>query len=91
MVWGEESDEQKVKFEAKELPPITLGPGQEMPVVGISVIEPQEMATPGASPTGRVIDFRSATGSDMWQRQISPRHRALVRKYFSGAGNGDQD
>ena len=84
MLWGDESDEQKVKFTPQELPPISIFPDEEMPVVGIKIIEPKEMEAPIAGGAGRVLDFNNIVGSEAWQRRISPRHRGLVRRYFSG-------
>ena len=84
MLWGDESDEQKVKFTPQELPPISIFPGQEMPVVGLNIIEPEQMEAPGSLGSGPVVDFKNIVGSDAWQRRISPRHRGLVRRYFSG-------
>ena len=84
MIWGRESDAQKVKFTSKQLPPVTISPDEKMPVVGITLIEPGETETPGAAAKPRVIDFGKADGSDAARRTISPRHRSLVRRYFSG-------
>jgi len=83
MVWGDESDEQKVKFAPKELPPVTLSPGEEMPVVGISIVEPEQMRARGGASKSRVIDFGRTGGSGAWRRKVSPRHRGPVRRYFS--------
>ncbi len=83
MLWGEESDEQKVKFTTKELPPISISSDEEMPVVGINILEPEEMEAPVAGGAGRVLNFKNIVGSEAWQRRISPRHRGLVRRYFS--------
>ncbi len=88
MLWGDESDEQKVKFTPQELPSISISPDEEMPVVGINIIEPKEMEAPVAGGAGGVLNFNNIVGSEAWQRRISPRHRGLVRRYFSG-GNAD--
>ncbi len=88
MLWGDESDEQRVKFTPQELPPISISPDEDIPVVGINIIEPEEMEAPLAGGAGRVLDFNNIVGSEAWQRRISPRHRGLVRRYFSG-GNAD--
>ena len=83
MIWGDESDVQKVKFTARELPSVTIGPDEEMPVIGISIIQPEETEPGAPSASGRVTDFERASGGELWQRRISPRHRPLVRKYFT--------
>ncbi|NQT85309.1 hypothetical protein HQ560_01005 [bacterium] len=91
MVWGDESDEQKVKFTPKELPPVSLSPGDDMPVVGIDLIAPEDVQAPAAAAGSRVTDFGKGAGGDSWRRRVSPRHRASVRRYFSGARPPDTD
>ena len=91
MDWGDESDEQKVKFTPKELPPVSLSPEDQMPVVGIDLIAPEDVNAPEAARNRRVTDFGKGTGSDSWRRRVSPRHRASVRRYFSGNRTPDTD
>ena len=82
IVWGDESDEQKVKFQTKELPPVTIAPGDEMPVVGISIVEP-EPGEPAPASASRPTDLGGSAGDVARHRTVSPRHRGVVRRYFS--------
>jgi len=91
MVWGDESDEQKAKFRPKELPPVSLSPDDEMPVVGIDLIAPADVPSPASSGGSRVRDFGKGPGSESWRRRVSPRHRGSVRRYFSSDGPPKKD
>ena len=84
LTWGDESDEEGVKFKETVLPQGFLEqPKDEL--VGVGRAAPDEEAAPvAARSTQRVMD--PAAGNTTWNRKLNPRHRNVVRKYFSNAG-----
>jgi hypothetical protein len=81
--WGTESEENQAKFKQVVLPPGFLDqPGNK--VAGTTpggraprTVLPSEYVSP-EQPT----DYDSATGREVRSRQLNPRHRAAVKKYF---------
>jgi hypothetical protein len=85
MVWGTESEEQKVRFTPRAIPEITVSGDEDMPVVGIDRLAPEDTEAPRAA-RGRLPDFGTSAGREAWRRRVSPRHRRTVRRYFAGEG-----
>lgn len=78
--FGDESDEQAVKFKAAVLPPGFLDrPGDT--VQGVTASAPSVEPTDGA-PRNAPHDAAPATGRTTWDRPLRPRHREIVREYF---------
>lgn len=82
MKYGDESDDSQNKFKDVILPPSELGePGEE--IVDIQFTAPEvKPAASAAKGAARQVD--TATGSQTWQRKLSPKHRAVVKQYFDG-------
>lgn len=84
LTWGEESDEQGLKFKETVLPPGF----QEDPkddVRGVSLAPPEE--TPdAAAPRAGSREVDAASGRETWDRRLRPRHRDVVREYFDSEG-----
>ncbi|QDU36431.1 hypothetical protein Mal4_07170 [Maioricimonas rarisocia] len=80
MTWGDESDDQNAKFKETVLPPGFLeDPKNE--VLGVTLAPPEE--TPdAAAPRGAAREERATAGREAWNRQLRPRHRSVVRRYF---------
>ena len=79
MVWGEESDEQGVLFRDILMPQGIPDPQGEK--IETKRVEPT--ADPQA-PTGRAAPRTSnaTTGKQVNKRQLRPRHKDVVKKYF---------
>jgi len=79
MGWGDEADEQGFKFRDSLLPEGVNDPSDD--VIKTKLTEPD--AEPVA-PTGRSAPRtnKNATGKNAWKRQLRPRHRDVIRKYF---------
>lgn len=80
MTWGEESDEQGMKFRDVLVPPGAPDPDGEL--LKTRLVEPvvDPLAPEGRS-TAR--DAAETTGEG-WRRELRPRHRDIVKKYFGG-------
>lgn len=78
--WGDEADENGVKFKESVLPPGFLDKPKEE-VIGITKAEPTVDPAPSA-PRGAAQNADPASGSETWNRSLRPRHRSVVRKYF---------
>lgn len=79
MGYGDESEEQGIKFKDTLLPEGVIDPNDD--VIRVSLTEPDEEPV---APEGRA-EARStekATGKNTWKRQLRPRHREVIRKYF---------
>jgi len=82
MRYGDESDDSKNKFKDAILPPSELGePGEE--IVDIQFTAP-EVKPAANAPRGAARNVDQATGTQAWQRKLSPRHRSVVKEYFNG-------
>lgn len=80
LTWGDESNEEGIKFKEAVLPRGTLDQPRDE-VVGISV------STPDVEPAGPIRRQGSraagaASGDETWSRNVRPRHRSVVRRYF---------
>lgn len=82
LTWGDETDEQGFKFKETVLPPGFLEQPKEE-IVGVRLTAPKvdPTATAERGPA-RTID--PATGRETWDRQLRPRHKAVVKEFFSG-------
>lgn len=80
LTWGEESDEQGLKFKETVLPPgFQEDPGDD--VLGVRLAPPEE--SPDASaPRAASRDTDPTAGRETWDRRLRPRHRDVVRQYF---------
>ena len=80
MSYGDESDDQAIKFKETVLPPGLLDQPTDN-VVGMTASAPQVDPTgPEARTTAR--DAGPTTGQTTWDRPLRPRHREVVRGYF---------
>jgi len=80
LTWGDESSEEGIKFKESVLPPGSLDKPRDQ-VVGISV------STPDVEPGGPIRRqgeraTKAASGDETWSRNVRPRHRSVVRRYF---------
>jgi hypothetical protein len=80
MSWGDESDEQGVKFKETVLPPGFQEDPQEE-VRGVSRGAP-ETAPAESAPRSAGREIEAASGRETWDRRLRPRHREVVRQYF---------
>ncbi|MFN0196083.1 MAG: hypothetical protein ACKVT0_05015 [Planctomycetaceae bacterium] len=79
--YGDESDEQGTKFKEIALPPGYLDEQSDQ-VSKITLTAPNE--TPADSVTRQAPRaFEGETGREVWKRPLSPRHRQVVKGYFS--------
>lgn len=79
MTYGDESSDENTKFKETVLPPGLLDKPRDE-VIGVTVAAPEvnvEGGVRGARRAGTV-----ATGDETWSRNVRPRHRSVVRKYF---------
>ncbi len=81
--WGKETEEKQAKFKQVVLPPGFLDKSTNQ-VAGITpghasprIVRPSENLSPDL-PT----KFDPATGREVRSRELNPRHRAVVKKYF---------
>jgi hypothetical protein len=80
MSWGDESDEQGVKFLETVLPPgFQEDPKEEIRGVSQAPPETEPVAT---APRGASRQVDAASGRETWDRRLRPRHREVVRQYF---------
>ena len=80
ITWGDESDEQGVKFKETVLPPGLLDdPKNE--VIGINPTAP-EVAPADSAPRAAARAGDPSAGRETWNRRLRPRHRRVVRNYF---------
>jgi hypothetical protein len=80
MSWGDESDDQGVKFKETVLPPgFQEDPKEE--VRGVSQAPP-ETEPAATAPRGPSRQVDAASGRETWDRRLRPRHREVVRQYF---------
>lgn len=81
MTWGDESDLEGVKFKETVLPKgFEEDPKDE--IVGIRKNAPKE-ETVDSAPKSAARDSGPATGDATVKRNLSPRHRNVVQKYFN--------
>ena len=78
--WGDESTKDGTKFKETILPPGALDdPKNE--VVGISLTRPNDAPSEFA-PRGAARKSTVASGDEVSTRNIRPRHRSVIRRYF---------
>jgi hypothetical protein len=81
--WGDESSLEGTKFKETVLPPGSLDdPSNE--VVGVSLTRPNDSPAEFA-PRGAARDKTSASGDEARTRNVRPRHRNVIRRYFDKA------
>ncbi|MDA0832024.1 MAG: hypothetical protein O2955_03390 [Planctomycetota bacterium] len=81
MAYGDESDEQGSKFKEIALPPGYLDEQSDQ-ISKITLAAPNE--TPVESTArGSFRTFFAESGQEVWKRPLSPRHRQVVKGYFS--------
>ena len=81
MTWGDESDANDSKFKEVVLPAgFPDEPRNE--VIGLTATAPKEEPAASAPRAARRL-FDPAAGQATWNRQLRPRHRAAVRRYFN--------
>lgn len=80
LTWGQESDEQGIKFQAVVLPP-GFAEDPQADVQGVRLTAPQvDPAAPSERAAARSFD--PATGRETWDRSLRPRHKGVVKQYF---------
>ena len=80
MAWGDESDEQGVKFKETVLPQGFREQAKDE-IQTIEATAP-DVDPSAAAPRGAARDQSPSAGASTIQRRLSPKHRAAVRKYF---------
>ena len=81
MIWGDESDRQGVKFKETVLPPGFFDqPTNDVIRITKNAprVEPAESA-----PRTAAKQTEAVSGNEAWNRAVRPRHRNVVRGYFS--------
>jgi hypothetical protein len=81
LTWGQESDERKAKFKQVVLPPGFEDP-ESAAVVGESVVAPEAQPAETADRSS-TRTFDPATGRESRRQALRPRHREVVRQYFT--------
>lgn len=81
MLWGEESDEQGVRFETKVLPPDLTGLESSL-LFGVGEASPEG---DGKGESSGLQELPSSAGTSVGRRRLSPRHRRAVREFFGQA------
>jgi hypothetical protein len=81
LTWGDEADEQGVKFKETVLPPGFLEDPKDE-IVGVKLGTPKvDPAASAARSASRDAD--AATGRETWERKLRPRHKEVVRQFFN--------
>lgn len=80
LTWGDESKLDGTKFKEQILPE---GQADKLrqDVIGVTGTAP-EVTPEGAAPRTAARDAKSATGNETWNRNVRPRHRPVLKKYF---------
>ncbi len=81
ILWGDESQGDLDKFEAKLLTPGQFLDPEHSATLGVSTEVP-EVAPVGEA--GGLVDVDGATGKAVWRRRLNPRHRDAVSAFFGG-------
>lgn len=87
LTYGDESDDENVKFKETVLPPGFLDAPRDE-VIGLTPSAPEvniERGVRGAARTRTV-----STGDETWSRNVRPRHRSVVRRYFDDSNKTDK-
>ncbi|MDB5385308.1 MAG: hypothetical protein JWM11_954 [Planctomycetaceae bacterium] len=80
MTWGDETDAKKLKFKEVLLPPGFLDKPKDE-ISGIQFVAPNDDAA--ASAAKRALQAgKTSLGDATWSRQLSPKHRNVVKQYF---------
>jgi hypothetical protein len=79
LTYGDESNDENVKFKETVLPPGMLDKPRDE-VIGVTVASPEVNVEKGIRGPARKSTV--ATGDETWSRNVRPRHRSVVRKYF---------
>ncbi len=82
MSFGDEADDNGVKFKEVILPPGFADKPKEE-IVGVQLIAPNEVPAETAA-KGATRGAEASSGNATWNRKLSPKHRNVVRKYFDG-------
>lgn len=80
LTWGEEADEQGVKFKEIVLPEGYLEQPHDE-VLGIKLTAPREEEV-GTAARGAARDVDAATGRESVTRKLRPRHKDVVKQFF---------
>lgn len=80
LTWGDESQREGTKFKETVLPE---GHADKLrqDVIGVTGTAP-EVTPEGTTERPAARDAKSATGSETWNRNVRPRHRPVLKKYF---------
>ena len=96
MIWGEESQGDTERFEARTLDPAEYADLENSGVLGVDATTPE--VDPTAEGAG-LVEVEGSGGGTAWRRRLSPRHRRAVRTFFDPdarvappetGGSGDQ-
>ncbi len=91
--WGKETDERQEKFKQVVLPPGFW----DNPTNQVTGVTPGQTAPRPQPPSENVSDtlpkeFEPASGREVRSRELRPRHREVVKKYFQrSAADGQND
>jgi len=80
LTWGDEADEQGVKFKQVALPP-GQAEDPKAEVVGVQLTAPT-VDPAAAGPRGAARDVAPTTGRETWSRRLRPRHQSVVKQFF---------
>lgn len=81
LTFGDESNENGTKFKETVLPPGFLDKPRDE-VVGVTVALPDVKPTDSV-PRNTARGSETTTGNETWSRNLRPRHRSVVKNYFS--------
>jgi hypothetical protein len=90
MTWRDGAEPAGATFEERELPPASLAALREAQLTGISAAAPDQNE-PSNTASATALTGGGESGGSAVQRQLLPRHRKAVEKYFerdSGATRG---
>ena len=79
--YGDESTKDDTKFKESILPPGMLDKPRDESV-GVSASVP-EVKPADSAPRSRARKNNPSSGRETWSRELRPRHRKVVRKYFN--------
>ena len=87
LTYGDESGDENVKFKETVLPPGMLDePRGE--VLGLTSSAPEVNVKRGVRGAARTRTV--STGDETWSRNVRPRHRSVVRRYFDESNKTDE-
>jgi hypothetical protein len=80
MTWSEGSEPAGVRFQEQLMPPAEFAAMRDARLVGLTAAAPELLASVADAP--RVLGAGGDSGGVAVRRQVLPRHRDVVRRYF---------